>query len=204
MSLPTSVAPHVDPTPKASDLSSTDTITWDNGLPIIDVVQVLANASAPSAVLFQDLHNCNKRMLGRAYARITNLTVEIISDPDYAIKAVVGIVPTSATTGNAPSNMAELMTCGAVLLKESPFAMSGSKSPRFMPGVSSILVGESVKLLVGAPPTLYFMAQAVNLENWKKTAYTARSSGAAATGTPVFFQISYTLELSGYGYLKPF
>jgi hypothetical protein len=204
MSTINQAAPSISDSPDSATLTNVQPIQWDDGVPIVDVVTVFANATSPSHILFQQLHVCAIRMKGRAMGRIKNLSVEIMSDPEYAIKAVVGVVPTSAGTGNAPSTTADLIACGGALLKETPYVNSGSKQLTFLPGVSSIIKGETVTLLSGSPPSLYFMAKAVKMEDWTAPTYNAATASTRASGTLVYFKLSYTLELSGYDWVKPF
>jgi len=199
--------------PKSQELTSTAPITWDNGIPVIDVVQVHANSGVSHSILFQAMHNCSARLKGRAYGKISDLTITMFSDPEYAVTGACGIVPTNAGTSSAPTTRAEVIACGGVLFRASPMISQVSGTPKFLPGVSEILKGETVALLAGSPPTLYFHATAAHMKDWSLPTYTASTlrtstggtvSGSSAKGTIVYFQVSYTLSLSGYDWIKPF
>jgi len=203
MSNANQTAPPLGTQPDSGALTSTATITWQK-VPCVDVVAVHANNAAPNAVLFANLDNCKKRLNGRALGKISNLSLSIFTDPEYAVTAAVCAVPTNAGASNAPQTLSDLLACGGIILRASPTINNITGSPIFLPGVSALLKGENTTLLAGSPPTLYFIAKAAKMSDWSLPAYKAASTGTTATGTVVYFRISYDLELSGYDWLKPF
>jgi hypothetical protein len=196
-------APEIAPTPQSSDLTGVEAVTWDK-VPVIDIVTIFANSGSPHPQLFSTLPNCQARLKGRAYGKISNLTITLHSDPEHAVTAAVGVVPTNAGASNAPSNIQQVLACGGVVLRATPFVSASSGSPIFMPGVSALLKGENITLLAGSPPTLYFAAAAAKIKDWSLPGYTAAIGATQASGTAVHFILKYDLELSGYDWIKPF
>jgi len=203
MSNANQTAPPLGNQPSAGALTSTATITWQK-VPCVDVVAIHANNSSPNAQLFAALDNCKKRLNGRGLGKISNLSISIFTDPEYAVTAAVCAVPTNAGASNAPQSLADLLACGGIILRASPTINNITGSPTFLPGVSALLKGENTTLLAGSPPTLYFIAKAAKMKDWSLPTYTAPTNTTGASGTIVYFRISYDLELSGYDWLKPF
>jgi hypothetical protein len=189
---------------QTKDLTSASSVQWEAGIPMVDVVAILSNNSTSQSKPFWKLRNCAERLKGRAYGRFSNVKLSLLDNPAYASTVVVGWVPSTSGAASAPSTGAEVLACGGVILRSSPYYLANSASPIMIPGISNVLKSDDVTLLIGSPPTFYFGAKSIKLSDNSVPKFTPADANNAASGYEIYVQISYTLELSGVSFLKPF
>jgi len=176
----------------SSDLTSTSAVTWDE-IPVFDVVEITPGGRSDQE--FATLFNVQARMKGRALGEIcAPITLTLASDAGIAAVVFAGAVPATAGQTNAPSNSAQILACGGVVLRANPTTGSSSATLTLLPGVSTLLKGATTTILSGAPPHLYFTCTAIKV-----------SDGSAAPSTSAIRVIVSTrIRVSGVDWLRPF
>jgi len=169
----------------SSTLTSTQAVNWDS-IPIVDVVKFPSDKLHDIA--FRTLPNCQRRMMGRALAEIDGpVTVKMFGDPTNSNICAIGAVPATSSSVYKPSNLQEVLVCGAAIITNNPYRGASSDTLTFLPGISTRLAGETSTPIVGKPPHLYFYAKT-----------------NASAAVDIYVQISYKLRLSGIDWLSPY
>lgn len=174
----------------AADLTSVSAVSWDK-IPESDVVELTPNGNLQQ-VEFRLLHNCAARLLGRASARISNISCSLMTSTKNVATVAVCMVPSSTGSTHAPSKIADVLACRPCILHSGPHYSPTSGSPSFLPGVSNILKGTTTSILAGSPPHLYFASISTKFKD------------GTPSSDPIYLSISYDIELHGYDWMPRF
>lgn len=170
-------------------LTDTSSVNWTT-IPCSDVVKL--KSGNLESFTFSSLHSCAARLSGRALGRISGpVSLSLYSSASDFTVCAVGVTP-SGSSDSTPKDVPQVLACGGVVLRESPYISSGSQILNLdVVGITRDLKSTSLPTMVGNPPYLH-------------TFTSSKAKDGTASSGEVYLIIKYSLEISGYDWVKPF
>jgi len=162
------------------------------------VVDIRETFSIPVEKVHQrrlrDMLVIRQRMHGRGSAKIVSpIRLSLVFTPGVETAAYVGVLPEDSASVHVPTTADQVLACGVSLSSTSFQQQSGQAGSCVLPlpaSVVNVFMGPESINLIGKPPHLYF--------------YGCCSASSVSAPKVWRLQISYQVQLDGYGYISPF